>query len=128
VSFDIFQRFVAGEPAQADPGAVLGLLEPLVSRGQPQDGYIEVATSDGTADVYGTNDPGSSLMVNHASGREIWNLLFELATVAGFVVMPVGCGTCITETTDVADLPDGLPEPVTVIHSGADLLAAIGSS
>jgi hypothetical protein len=128
VSFGVFlQRFMAGKPARADPETVLGFLEPFISRREPEHGDVEVRTSDGTADVYGMNDPGASLMVNHASGQAIWTLLFELAAVTDLVVMPVGCGTCITRATTAADLADGIPEPITVIHSGADLLTAVSS-
>jgi hypothetical protein len=30
--------------------------------------------------------PSSGLMVNHASGREIWHVLYELGRVASFAV------------------------------------------
>jgi hypothetical protein len=126
VSFDILLlRFAAGEAARAEPADVLGLLEPRVAlRG---DDFVRIATSDGEADVYGIDDPGTGLIVDHASGKEIWSLLFELAIAAGFVVMPIGCGTCVTEATSVSDLPDDVPQPITRIRSGADLLAAIES-
>ena len=39
--------------------------------------------------------------------------------------MPVGRGTCITEATEMSDLPDAVPEPITVIRSGQDLLDVV---
>jgi hypothetical protein len=77
--------------------------------------------------VYGIEDPASGLMVNHASGREIWTVLVQLARAVGFAVMPVGCGTFVFSEDALADLPDGVPEPIRVLASGEDLLRAVES-
>lgn len=56
----------------------------------------------------------------------------ELARAAGrggqggpYVVMPVGCPTCVIDAGDIADLSDGLAEDARLVGSGADLLAAV---
>jgi hypothetical protein len=126
VSFDIFlQRFEGGEAARADEIAVLGVLAPLIE--ERGDGWARLCTSDGEADVYGIDDPASGLMVNHASDREIWNVLFELCRAAGFAVMPIGCGTFVVSQVGLSDLPDGVPEPIGILTSGDELLRAIES-
>jgi hypothetical protein len=126
VSFDIFlRRFEGGEAARADEAAVLGVLAPLIE--ERGDGWARLCTTDGDADVYRMDDPASGLMVNHASGREIWNVLFELGRAAGFAVMPVGCGTFVISEVALSDLPDGVPEPIAVLTSGDELLRAIES-
>jgi hypothetical protein len=127
VSFDIFfQRFEGGKAAEADEAAVLDVLRPLIR--EQDDGWARICTSDGDADVYGISDPASGLMVNDASGREIWNVLFELGRTAGFAVMPVGCGTFVFSEDALSHLPDGVPEPIEVLTSGGELLRAIESS
>lgn len=90
-------------------------------------GWARLRTSDGEADVYGIDDPAAGLMVNRASGREIWNLVFELARIARFAVMPAGCGTFVVSEDTLSDLPKGLPEPIQILTSGDELLTAIES-
>jgi hypothetical protein len=127
VSFDIFiQRFEDGGAAQADEAAMSAVLEPLLE--ERGDSWARIRTSDGDADVYGIDDPASGLMVNHASGREIWNVLFELGRTAGLAVMPVGCGTFVFSDDALSHLPDGVPEPIRIPTSGDALLRAVESS
>ena len=57
--------------------------------------------------------------------RAIWDVMFELARIGGYAVMPVGCGTCITEAVDPSDLPAEVPHPITVVHSGQELLDVV---
>jgi hypothetical protein len=64
-------------------------------------------------------------MMNHASGREIWDVMFELARVAGYAVMPAGVGTYVADVGAIDNLPSGVPKPIVVIASGHELLAAI---
>jgi hypothetical protein len=84
-----------------------------------------IGTADGEADVYGFDSLATDLMINHASGRAIWDVMFELARLGGYAVMPVGCGTCVTEATDPSDLPAEVPEPIVVVRSGQDLLKVV---
>jgi hypothetical protein len=127
VSFDIFlQAFEGGAAGRASDQPVLDVLEPLIA--DREGGWARIATADGEADVHGLDDPGSGLMINHASGRAVWDLMFELARAAGFVVMPVGCGTCVVSEAARAELPEGVPEPVVTVRSGADLLRAVESA
>jgi len=121
VSFDVFlQHFDGGAAADADEAAVLDVLGPLIE--ERSDGWARLCTSDGGADVYGIDDPPSGLMVNHASGREIWNVLFKVGRAAGFAAMPVGRGTFVFSEKALFDLPDGVPEPTAILTSGDELL------
>ena len=123
VSFDIFfQRF---DGTAADATEVMAVLEPYVVR--QDDRYVRVALEDGEADVY-LSDPSAGAMVNHASGRAVWDLMYDLAVAGRFAVLPVGCGTCVPVAAMAAELPDYVPEPIRVVASGEDLLAAVSAS
>jgi hypothetical protein len=43
-----------------------------------------IVTPDGEAAFYGSDDLGSGVMVNHASGEAIWGLLVAVARAAEF--------------------------------------------
>jgi hypothetical protein len=129
VSFDIFLvRFDAGGSIGFDAPPILALLEPAIV--ERDDGFARVRTADGEADVYGLDSTVSldSLMVNHASGGAIWDLLVEVARAGHLTIIPGGCATAILDEVQRADLPDGVPEPVEVIASGADLRLLIENS
>jgi hypothetical protein len=121
MSFDIFfQRFAAGGPSRADGDAVEAYLAPMIK--ERSRFCTRIGTADGEADVYGFDSLATGVMINHASGRAIWDVMFELARIGGYAVMPVGCGTCITEVTDPSDLPAEVPEPIMVVRSAQELL------
>jgi hypothetical protein len=124
VSLDIFlQRF-----GPADPRATSALLEALESLIQERgDGWAVIRTTDGAADVYG-RDLRTGFMVNHASGRIVWDVLFELARIGGLAIMPIGCPTVVTDPGAVHHLPPDLLGEVVVVSSGADLLRLIESA
>ena len=52
-----------------------------------------IVTDDGEAEVYGS-DPSRGFMFTHASGRRVWDVIYNLARAAGFVVIPVGTPRC----------------------------------
>jgi hypothetical protein len=120
VSFDVFLQRFGDSPG--DPGAGLRLLGPLLVS-PPSDGHGLVRTADGEADVYGLGT--DSLMFTHASGRQVWQVMVDVAHAAGHAIMPVGCPTCVTRVERLVDLPDELRTSVVVIQSGDDLLAAV---
>jgi hypothetical protein len=124
VSFDIFvQGFKNGEAAPGDGEAVMALLDPLIA--QRDKGWARIEPEDGAAEVFGVDEPSSGLMFSHVEGRRAWDLIFEVARAAGFVVMPVGCGTLLPDEARRDDLPERVPQPVSLIGSGADLRAAV---
>jgi hypothetical protein len=81
VSFDVFlQGFAGGKAATGRPEAAVQVLLPYMV-GTPDNGYVRVQLPDGEADFYGVGN--SSLMVNHAAGGQIWDLVVAVATAAG---------------------------------------------
>lgn len=125
MSFDVFlQGFEAGDAAPGDGAAAMAVLNPLITE-RDDHGFARLQTHDGTADVYGIDTPDDGLMFNHVGGRAAWDVIHAVAKAAGFVVMPVGCGTLLVDESLRPQLPEGIPEPVEVIVSGADLLSAI---
>jgi hypothetical protein len=125
MSFDVYlQAFAAGAASVGDGQAALAVLEPFVV--DRAEGFAGLSLPDGAADVYGVGDPGSGLMFNHIGGRAAWHLIYEVAKVAGFAIMPVGCGTLVPDETLREQLPADVPTPVMVVRSGAEILAAIG--
>ncbi len=124
VSFDvILQNFRDGEAAAGDGAEVSLILAPLIV---DSDGnWARVSTEDGEAEVYGLDDPASGLMINHASGKAIWHVVFEVASRARFAVLPIGCPTCVPTAAMVHHLPRELADDALVIASGDELRRAI---
>jgi hypothetical protein len=119
VSFDIYLvPFAAGEPAEADTSAVLHVLAPFVT-GVPDDGFVKFSTADGGADLYGLGS--DSLMVNHASGESIWQVLVDVAEAVGYTIMPVGSPVCIVHENMRAELPEEFRVEAVVVTSGKDV-------
>lgn len=90
-----------------------------------EESFLRIVTDDGDAEVYGVDDPSTGLMITHAAGRTVWDVIYLLAKRAGYTVLPVGCPMCITDEEQRSDLPESIPQPVIVISSGADLLDAV---
>jgi len=120
VSFDIFmQAFSGGDAAAGDGAAALSVISPLITARESN--WARLTTADGGCDVTGLDDATSGLMFNHASGEAIWSLMFDVARLAGYAVMPVGCPTCVPPGLPTLDLPDELRDEVATIASGDDL-------
>ncbi len=125
MSFDAFLQGFSKEPLDAVRERIVReLVEPSIESREP--GCVRLITGDGGADVYGCRDgPIDGFMVNHAHGREVWDLVHRVATVAAFADMPAGCGTLLPPGFDRSTLPDGVPEPIVKVESGADIITAI---
>jgi hypothetical protein len=124
MSLDIFlQGFRGGEAEPGNGDAAMKLITPLIS--ERADGWARVVTNDGEADVFGIDQPSAGLMFNHVSGVAAWSLLFDVARVAGFTVMAVGCPSCVVSADMLRELPPELVADAIVISSGDDLLAAV---
>ena len=127
VAFDLFlQAFREGDAAEADVEEILSVVGPCIRR--RDEWCVHIETSDGGADVYGLDTTVQSLMINHASGRDVWNLVYELAQSAGLAVMPVGCPTCVTDKDALEQLPPELASSAVVVSSGEELLLVIQGS
>jgi hypothetical protein len=119
MSFDIFvQRFEAGDTAPADGALVRSMLAPYTVTAA---GGHTLRFRDGEADLHGFEDLTRGFMVNGASGDEVWDLLWEVASRAGLTIMPVGCPSAVPAEQLLGDLPEPLGVSAAVIGSGADL-------
>jgi hypothetical protein len=80
-------------------------------------------TDDGDAEVYGVGTDG--LRFTHASGRQVWTVIYEVARAGNWAIIPVGCPTCVPSPKMVAHLPDALRAHALVVRSGDEVLAAV---
>lgn len=95
-------------------------------RQDPVGGFAELTTGDGGADCYGIGS--GSLMVNHCTGAQIWDLLVAVAAAAGLTIIAHGLPTIVTDQAHLVDLPPALRDDAVVLTSGADLLRAIANA
>ncbi|WP_154402574.1 hypothetical protein [Nocardioides speluncae] len=101
------------------------VLQPFIVREEPMYKFALVEYGDGSADVYLDDD---DMMANHVAGEDPWALLVAGARAAGWVIMPPGCPTCITDDEQRNHLPDELGAAVVLVADGADLLRVISPS
>jgi len=107
VSFDVFlQGFENGEAGDFGAEEAVATLSPHIT--DREGDSAKVTTADGSADVYGPSTGRNSMMFNHIDGREAWDVIYEVALAANWVVMPVGCGTLLTDEAQRGHLPDGV--------------------
>lgn len=126
MSFDVFfQRFRDGDAEPGGGDLMRQALRPYIVREEDEHSFALVEYGDGTMDVY---LDGDSMMANHITGEQPWDLLVQGARAAGWVVMPVGCPTCITDESQRSHLPDGLDDGVALVASGEELLRVIRRS
>lgn len=95
------------------------VLQPFVSSTQA-DHHLLISYGDGTADIYLSDD---GMMANHIAGHDPWDLLVEAARAAGWVILPSGCPTCLTDPGQRTHLPEGLDADVVLVLTGTDLLS-----
>lgn len=126
MSFDVFFKgFRDGEVIDQGGSAMRRVLDPYVVAEQPENDFLQLQYSDvDRADVYLDE---RSMMVNHVSGEFTWDLLVEGAIAAGWVIMPIGCPTCITDEAQRAHLPPGLAGEAVVVRDGDDLIEVFES-
>ncbi len=119
MSFDVYVQGFSDDPvdmtATVDP-----ILAPLLSVDRSS-----ITIVDGNADVHGArNSPINGLMFNHIVGKGAWDVIFEVAKAADWVVIPVGGPACLVGEHQWAGLPEELRDgAVGVVNSGQELLA-----
>ena len=122
MAFDIFFAPVPGLPFDGD--AVQRLLDADAARSHL--GATVVTTRDGGADIYGPPDPDSWLMVNHAEGSDVWELMYQMAAAGPYQVMPIGCETFVTAADHLGLVPDEAQRPIVLVACGAEMQALVG--
>jgi hypothetical protein len=126
VSFDVFfQGFVQGELASGGSDAMHRVPQSYIKREESQHQFVLVSVDGDTADVDLDQD---LMMVNQIFGERPWELLVRGARTAGWVVLPVGCPTCITDEAQRDHLPEGLDADAVLVKTGEDLLRGNRSS
>jgi hypothetical protein len=107
VSFDVFfLGFLAGESSERGGAQMREVLAPYIS--EEDEHFFRVPVGDEEADVY-LHDGG--MMANHIHGRDPWDLLVLGARAANWVIIPVGCPTCLTQPGQMEELPEAAAEP-----------------
>lgn len=125
MSYDVFfQGFKAGDAAGGGSDLVRSMLEPYVTRSEPEHSFLRIGVEGGGADVYLNDD---DMMVNHAAGTATWDLLVNAASRANWTVLLVDGPPCITNEGQRAELPAELADEAVMISSGSDLLRIIAS-
>jgi hypothetical protein len=126
MSYDVFlQSFVNGGAGGGDPEAARKVLEPYLTEADEDHPQVRLRTSDGAADLYGL---GEGLMVNHASGEVIWQLLVDVSAASDYAIMPIGRPVCVTREELIAQLPQELRGCAVVVGSGDELLSVLTDS
>jgi hypothetical protein len=125
MSFDIFlQGFEGGDGADGDYEAANRVLAPYLVRLDGAFNYGQIRTPRGdVADVYGVGQ--ASLMVNHTTGGEVFDVLYAVAAAGRWAVMPVGCPICVASQDLLAELPEELRGEAIVVTSGDDIRRVI---
>jgi hypothetical protein len=127
VSYDLFaQAFFEGEAAGSpqSAAAVLDVIRPFARIQDPAEGFWHTITADGgEADFYMSSD-GGDFMVNNFSPGETTELIVRAAASGGLVLLGPDLPPLLTDTAQLAHLPDELvsnpPLPV-LVKSGAEL-------
>ncbi len=129
MSFDVFaQRFVGGEPAEAENGVLSELLAPHLMRVESESDFAELHFDDGTADFSGVAAPGTGFMVNHVSGQLAWELFARMASAGDMALLAPGMPTLICSEEVREHLPEGLADDAVVLSSGADILRTFANA
>jgi hypothetical protein len=110
VSFDVFfQRFAGGESVPGGGDRMFEVLRLFIVGEDLEHHFALIEFGDGSTDVYLDDD---HMMANHISGQDPLELLVQGARTAGWVILPVGCATCITDEAQRRHLPEGTGEDV----------------
>jgi hypothetical protein len=124
ISFDVFlQAFHDGDAATVNGPSVIDALARFSTEPVTSDSSW-IRTTDGEAQIFGLDDADSGFMINHASGRVIWDVLVHVADLIGMTIMPIGCPTCVTRPELLEHLPEELKADARVVTSGEQLIAA----
>jgi hypothetical protein len=126
MSYDaFFQGFKGGDAAAGGGDAVRSILQPYVTRSEPEHSFLAIELVDGEAEVYLKDD---SMMVNHVADNATWDLLVHAATAADWTVLLLDGPPCITREEQRAELPAELREDAVLVSCGADLLKAMDAA
>jgi hypothetical protein len=122
MSFDIYvQGFAGGDAAPLDAESLGELIHAHAVRNG--DEIVRLSFDDGEAEFYCARGLGSGFMVNHASGRLVWDFLAEIIVRCGATVLPIGAPPMVGSVVAIRELPEVLAENAVVVTTGAEMLA-----
>ena len=125
MAYDVFfQGFKGGDAADGGGEAVRTMLEPHVTKSEPEHNVLRIEVEDGGADVYLSDD---HMMVNHADGTATWDLLVRAAAAANWTILLPDGPTALTDERQRAELPSELTDEAVVATDGSELLQLIES-
>jgi hypothetical protein len=89
-----------------------------------------VTTSDGSTEIYGLGEsPLTSVLFAGPEGRVIWDVIYEVADAADWIILPEGYPAIVLSEASAASIPPELLEDgYRVVESGADLFAVIDAT
>ena len=125
MAYDVFfQGFKGGDAADGGGEAVRTMLEPHVTKSEPEHNFLRIEVEDGGADVYLSDD---HMMVNHAGGSATWDLLVRAAAAASWTILLPDGPAVLTTESQRSELPAELAESAVLISGGAELLDVVAS-
>jgi hypothetical protein len=83
-----------------------------------------IRTIDGAAQIFGLHDAANGFMINHASGRVIWDALINVAELTAMTILPIGAPACVTRAELLDQLPEELNVNARIVTTGEQLVAA----
>lgn len=123
MSFDVFfQRFSDGDAGDGGNEEARAVLAPYIVA--EDGGHVRLVVDGRETDIYGLDDD-SAFMATHIEGDVVWDVLVRAAQAADYVILPVGCATCIVDSKQEAHLPEPLKDRVALVPDGPALLAVI---
>ncbi|MBM7820017.1 hypothetical protein JOE63_002494 [Cellulosimicrobium cellulans] len=126
MSFDVFlQRFVDGEAAGCDAGALLAVLDAYVTRDVRTGEMTRAVFDDGDAEIFGA-DLSRGLMLSHIAGLAAWDVVTDLARAGSLAILAVGCPAAVPSETLLPHLPVELRDGAVVVARGSELREALG--
>ena len=129
MSFDVhLLAFDHGDAGSREADGVRDLL--LRHAKETGELHVLVRYGDGEADVHGLpahGEPLTSLMFNHVSGEDPWELIVQVARAADLVIVPAGCPACLVSERQRPHLPEEVAGATgaTVVRDGRELLRVI---
>jgi hypothetical protein len=113
-------------PPAGNDKVIRSILEPLLD--EPRN---HVVTADGSAEIYGLdNTPLTGLSFNRVRGQAIYELIYDVAFLGNWVVIPQDCAACLIHEDQAGALPAELTDQYgyRVVNSGADIRAVVQAS
>lgn len=120
VSFDIYLQGFSDQASDRRE-QVLQVLAPLLDAS-----HERILTRDGSAAIFGLEGAAvDGVMFNHVEGDAAWQVIYETAVAAKWVIMPIESAICIVHEDQRSSIPDEIAESgIMLVSSGSELMQA----